>query len=1022
MTRRRRSKKNYNLQSKSKPIYRETSEKIVKSKRKIKILVPVILIGIFFLVLFFNSYFNYTSGIAFNPEGDTIGTRFFLSGPDPYYNMRLCQITLETGEYPFVSMTDSDPLLNYPAGVYGGARPPLFNMIAVGATNLVEGITGINQMDALGWCMLFLPAIYGALLVFPVYGIGKELFNKKVGLISAMFVALIPIHLAGGHGSALSLFDHDSFVLLLFACTFYFVIKSLKQKSIKKTFLYSILGGIVVASIQMTWVAAQTLFLLLILYLIVQLILDIFKSQVSDLSKPITIATILGVGFLISFPYNVIINQAFTSYMFYTFMMSLGLLFIYIILKKLKLPWLISIPSLGIIAGIGLTYLYAVSRYIIPAPGSLEELAITIFGEGIYGKQVSLTIGEAHTYGISQSVMSFGPALYWVALAGFVIYIYYTYRAKLPSENMFFIVVFFVQFWMTTIAGRFLNDLIPAFCVFAGFILYVAIKKANFNQMIKNIKSIGGFKGLRKGIKLTHWIVILCLTFLVIIPNTYLSMDAAVPPQMKEEVFGEGHQGSFGLYLGQQVYWADACHWLSQQDTDILVNADKPGIISWWDYGFYIVSMSEHPTVADNYQEGLECAGNFHTSQSEEEATTVLIVRLVEGVKTPKRLPVATVPDNVKNVFIDYLGEENGTKINNILENPIKYAPTYDTLISPEYGNTFLKVDAYNSMYHDARDVLLTLDDYTLTKLYHELIDVTGYQIRYYGIEYRDLMEIFGVFPFLADKGTHGYASMEDDWFYTQYYDINSDKYYTVSQLDNLTREEVEGMDLVPATERKETYFNSMAYKTYFGITDNGQIPDNRAPTYFLKHWKPSYVSPYVVIAKYYEGANITGTVKVNNIGYDGATVYVFDEFGIPHDYDIVEGGQFNVISFPGNMTLRLFMQTEFLDEISIGEVTEDEATWKTESNHTANFVVDFANVDINVSGVNETLKLELQGLFYGQEIRKQDTLENIIYNFDDLAPSHYKIVVYNSTNDIIKYDEIFLRPGDNQYNLIIGE
>jgi len=53
-----------------------------------KVQTIVMLVGICFLVLFLNSYFNLQSGTVFNPDGETLGERFFLSGPDPYLNMR----------------------------------------------------------------------------------------------------------------------------------------------------------------------------------------------------------------------------------------------------------------------------------------------------------------------------------------------------------------------------------------------------------------------------------------------------------------------------------------------------------------------------------------------------------------------------------------------------------------------------------------------------------------------------------------------------------------------------------------------------------------------------------------------------------------------------------------------------------------------------------------------------------------------------------------------------------------------
>jgi len=178
--------------------------------------IAVAIIGIFFLVIFLNTYFNLTSEISIDPEGEGLA-KYYLSGPDPYYNMRLIEGTYKTGSYPYYS--EADPLLKYPVGARGG-RPPLFNMMAIGFSRFLTPF--MDEIDALGYSMQFVPALFGALLIFPVYFIGKELFNRRAGLIGAMFIAVIPIHLGSGHGSAYALFDHDSFNLLLFFLHFCF--------------------------------------------------------------------------------------------------------------------------------------------------------------------------------------------------------------------------------------------------------------------------------------------------------------------------------------------------------------------------------------------------------------------------------------------------------------------------------------------------------------------------------------------------------------------------------------------------------------------------------------------------------------------------------------------------------------------------------------------------------------------------------------------------------------------------------
>jgi len=990
--------------------HQQKIKEFIKPKRQIKLLIPIVLISIFFLVLFFNSYFNYTSGTAFNPEGTTLGTRFFVSGPDPYYNMRTCQETLEHGYYRFV--TEEDPLLNYPIGHYGSSRPPLFNMIAISSANVINGITNMGIIDSLGWCMLFLPAIYGALLIFPVYGIGKTLFNKKVGIISAFFISLIPIHISSGHGSALSLFDHDSFLLLLFTITFYFMIKSLKEKNIKISLLYAALTGVSMAAIQMTWVSAYFIFILITLFFVVHVIFDILKG-LKDIDVTWKVLTAVTVGFLLSLPYFMTRGDVFT-YPFFSTVVVYGFTVFCYILKRLKVPWLVTIPTLSGILGASAGFLYLINIGIIHFP-SLSALANLIFGEGIYGTKVALTIGEAHTFPLSQTVMSFGPALFWAGLAGFVLYTYRTYKGKVPPQNLFFVIVFIVDLWLTTNAGRFLNDLVPTLVIFSAFILWVLLDKLNYKEMIKNIKAVGGFKGIRKGVKITHLFGIF-IVFILVFPNTFLALDAAVPPQMKSEVFGDEWSGSFGLGLGQSYIWADASHWMSLQDIEIENPEDKPGWISWWDYGFYIASMGGHPTVADNFQRGIQAAANFQTAASEKEAVAVLTIRIMQGNKSLVTKYTGTLDEEVKEVLRKYLGNES-EKVIQYNEDPTT-APSYDSLIAPEWGNDILKVTELNAMYHDCCNIITNLSDENVTMLYHDMIKATGYSIRYYGIDQRDITSIFGVFPFLADKATHGFLTMEDDYFVTLYYDRNTRNSYTIEQFINLTDNQRREMDLTTITQRKDAFFDTFIYRTYYGILgEEGNLAKDRIPTYLLKHWVPVYIAPQIMIAKYYEGAKITGDAFVDMVDYNGATVYVIDAMGIPHDYDIIENGKFSVIAPAGNISLKLYMGLEYLGAEQSITITEEEAMREIESNKTATLKVNFSSVDISINGLNETMTLNVTSLRYPiMQFTKE--VFNGNYTIDSLIPDDYTFTITNTTGYIIYENTKFLKPNKNTYKI----
>jgi len=915
--------------------------------------IAISLISIFFLVLFFNTYFNLTTEISLNPEGEGF-SKFYLSGPDPYYNMRLVEGTYNTGIYPYYS--DLDPLLEYPTGA-GGGRAPLLNMMALGFSRFLTPF--MNEVDAIGYSMQFVPALFGALLIFPVYFIGKELFNKKAAIIGAMFVVIIPIHLGSGHGSAYALFDHDSFNLLLFFLIFLFLIKGIKEKEPTKSILYAILGGIPLAALTMTWVEARYLYVVIAIYAIVQMLIDIYTNKI-ELRVFRTTSILLFAGYLVSFP--VIIARAGFRLDIPLFLSIVVTSFgvVYYLFGRRKIPWTLSLPTIFSIGAIGLIFIYFIDsiKDYISFLAPLKKLSVTLFGSGIYGNKVSMTIAEANTYEISHTVMSFGPSLYWIAWGGLIFLMYTYYKNRDRRDFLFIIILFILDIWLAGTAGRFLNDMVPLIALLGGWIIWIFVEWIDYKQMLRNIRSAGGgFHGLRRGIKFLHIFGILFIIFLVLIPSTFVAFDAAIPNSgkqkddgtwttLKEYMFGEDHRGAYGLGVGKERYWGNAFDWLSNQDTEIEDPTQRPAFISWWDYGFYCVALSGHPTVADNFQDGIPTAANFHTAIGEKEGVIVLSIRLLDGDKFYNQ---GKLSEDVKEVIKEHTGENNSEKIIYWVENPEK-SPSFGTPIGEEYDENTSKdytvgqQYADNAYYHDIVDLLADesagLTDEEITWFYHDLQEVTGFSIRYYGVEGYD-RQIFNIFGFLADKSILLINGIEDDFVELIYngYTVDekgnkiADRTWSAQEIINMDIEERRQV-LVTGTSKKfkEAYFDTMFYKTYIGppkdLPEGGQTEyDWQVPCINMKHFYAEYISdlskyPYydtgraaVVIAKYYEGAKINGSVNFNgeriNIPIQVAVrkpvSYTPDySFPITHDYFLINGtdknitGDFEVVAGAG--------------------------------------------------------------------------------------------------------------------------
>lgn len=1056
------------------------------------------LIAIFLLVLFLNSYFNIVSGEPFNPNGEGL-SKYYLSGPDPYYNMRLVQQTLygdKPGYYPYYSY--GDPLLNYPLGRSGG-RPPLMNMLAIAFSRLLTPF--MSEIDALGYSMQFLPALFGALIVFPVYVIGKTAFGRKEGLLAALFIPLIPIHLGSGHGSAYTLFDHDSLNLLFFFLTYTFLIKSFKESDKTKSILYALLGGMSLAGLSMVWVEAKFLYVVILAYTIVQIFVDIYRSKI-DLQVAGSSFLVLFTGYIVSLPvisakYGIVMNTQLL-----TIIGAAIFGFICYILIRHRMPWTLSIPLILLVIIAGLIFLYFVPTLseIFPPLAHLKDIWGIIYGGGVYAKKVSQTIAEANVYGISRTVMSFGPALYWMAWVGFLLISYRFIRYSQRKDHLLLIVIFLIEMWLSATAGRFLNDLVPLVALFSSYFTWYILDKINYPEMVKVLRNVGGgLHGLRRAVKFMHIFGILLIALIIILPNAYLSLDAAVPYTEKKKVFGDLPNGAFFTGLGKEGYWIDAYTWLSSQDTDIEDSAERPAFISWWDYGFYEVATGGHPTVADNFQDGIPAAANFHTATSEEEAVSIWIIRLLEGNAFHHN---GRLTESVKTVLEDHLGRNDSSKIIQWVEHP-KESPTYGHPIAFAYNHKIAKNHPVgeqwpmNAVYHDVSDLLTAkLDDEGITWLYHDLQRVTGKSIRYYGVEGYD-KQIFNIFSFLADKSLILVAMREGD--------VPEDDFIQIKFVTQTGRELTydEWNDRTPAESRqdpvvqtktvyKDAYFNTMFYKTYIGVVTEESSgtyggskvktePDYQLPCLNMRHFYAEYISPYpkyvyyqgnpgktaVVIAKYYEGAYINGTILFEGKPQDLQVVVRKNvslyggSIPIDHDKDIAINGSFHVIAPAGNISLQVRRYPELginafaitnvtfnsRNDTSLAPITEDEAMRNSdnftrfitieikpgtikgyvydergnESGYNSSIDQPLANAEVVIRGIesfnNQTMQVEE---YDNGMIREVETDANGSYIISGLLPGIYQLAVLTPDGFQIENTLVRVPEGNTTHDVVL--
>jgi len=89
--------------------------------------------------------------------------------------------------------------------------------------------------------------------------------------------------------------------------------------------------------------------------------------------------------------------------------------------------------------------------------------------------------------------------------------------------------------------------------------------------------------------------------------------------------------------------WQESLAWLKENsNTTSFFEAPQEvaeySVMSWWDYGNWVLYLAERPVVANNFQAGVADAAKFYLSENEEEATAVLDARGSRYILADNRL------------------------------------------------------------------------------------------------------------------------------------------------------------------------------------------------------------------------------------------------------------------------------------------------------------------------------------------------------------------------------------------------
>jgi dolichyl-diphosphooligosaccharide--protein glycosyltransferase len=193
---------------------------------------------------------------------------YVLNANDSYSQIKAARYILDNGLFEFWQYYDITSW--YPYGREWGSSQYIMTPLSAVVTYLTSNFIGFTI--SLDEAAFIAPGIFGSLSVLVIYFLGKEIANKKVGLLSAFFLSVSPGHI---QRSMAGFFDNEAvgvFLLLLFI---YFFLRSLRTGS----FFSTALSGIMLGLLMDGWGGSSYALQLVSLYVFVMIILKRYSRR-----------------------------------------------------------------------------------------------------------------------------------------------------------------------------------------------------------------------------------------------------------------------------------------------------------------------------------------------------------------------------------------------------------------------------------------------------------------------------------------------------------------------------------------------------------------------------------------------------------------------------------------------------------------------------------------------------------------------------------------------------------------------
>lgn len=666
---------------------------------------------------------------------------------DAWYHMRLVENMLQH----FPHRIYFDAYTYYPHGTVV-PWPPFYDWLIAGAAWIIGlGHPSQHLVETVG---AFTPAVLGALTVIPVYFIGKELFNRWAGVISAAILVVLPSEFLSR--SLLGFTDHHAAETLFSTVIILFLIMAVKRARereisfsfshlvnkdwavIKKPLIYTLLAGVFLGIYLLTWVGGLMLVFIIFAYLGIQFIVDHLRGKSTDYLCIIAVLT-FAIASIMSIPFlpETYLSTICIVSLVIAIVAPLGLSGVsrFMATKAMK-PVYYPLALLGI-AGVGLLIFWLIDPSLLH---SMLGNFIVFTPQG-----GTLTIQEARPLNAQMAWSDFTTS-FFIAFIGLGLLIYRAVKER-SADKTLFLVWCVVMLVATFSQVRFCYYFAVNAALLTGYFSWRVLDFAGLRKLLTKPKELVSAYTTKKKKKKTKarekvsqrrflqpratWIKVvgagIAIFLLVFFPN--------ISPQAGFS-FGKLEVAASMGPVRIDPDWYSALVWLRGNTTEPFDDPDyyyqlyEPppsgedydypdtayGIMSWWDYGHWITRVGRRIPIANPFQEGAQIAGKYLISQNETSANQIMDELGAEYVMIDYAMPVLKF-----YAMVTWAGENESDFYD------VYYAPTGNGTLQPVrlfypsyYNSTVVRLYNFNG------EAVVPSENATIVISYMDQVDRQG--------------------------------------------------------------------------------------------------------------------------------------------------------------------------------------------------------------------------------------------------------------------------------------------------------